>query len=141
MESYDIEMNKEAFNRLINLNEHRRYVTSMALKKNSMTMSQMQDIFNKTHLTHINLALEMYRPRLLALNKLRLARYLDTTYPTISLRGLQNEIRKELKNHLNIMNLHCYWMYRDEDIKDKCNEIDKTLRKSDHAVFKVYSYT
>ena len=74
---------------------------------------------NKDHLRHINLAHALYRDQLLALNKERLVRYLDASYPTISQRSLQGVIDRQMKNFTENPNFKVQWMYNDIQISEK----------------------
>ena len=86
-------MNSKGYKSLIQLNIYRRTIVAYVLKFNNEAMEQISDIMNKCHMSHINVAYQLYQNKLLALNKERLRMYLDSVYPTISVKGLQMIIK------------------------------------------------
>ena len=66
-----------AYRNFIQLQDLRRYVVSQVMKKNSETAKATYRIMSNTHESHMNIASEMYRPRMLALNRTRLDTYLS----------------------------------------------------------------
>ena len=42
-----------------------------------------------------------------------------------------------MKERLNIQNLNCFWMYRDEDIENKVNEIKTLMQTTNQMIHKM----
>ena len=75
--SLDIEDNKKGFLDLLNLHDTRRFILSNVIKTNSQGKAQINDIMSKCHHDHVNIAVKVYQPGRIAINKERLNRYLS----------------------------------------------------------------